>query len=112
MAMVILDEQGTERSSQRVTYGSKIYVDDGDKVKRGQRLAEWDPYTRPMMTEVEGIVEFEDVVDGISVSSHRRGTGITKRCHRLAFDPARCRSQAGHRDQGQEGRNRQAGPWR
>jgi DNA-directed RNA polymerase subunit beta' len=45
---------GQERATQRVTYGSKIMVDDGDKVKRGQRLAEWDPYTRPIMTEVEG----------------------------------------------------------
>ena len=80
MAIQILDEAGTERSSQRVAYGSKIYVDDGDAVKRGQRLAEWDPYTRPMMTEVEGTVEFEDVVDGISVSEATdEATGITKR---------------------------------
>jgi DNA-directed RNA polymerase subunit beta' len=63
--------RGTERSSQRVAYGSKIYVDDGDAVKRGQRLAEWDPYTRPMMTEIEGTVEFEDVVDGLSVTNPR-----------------------------------------
>jgi DNA-directed RNA polymerase subunit beta' len=63
-----------------VAYGSKIYVDDGDTVKRGQRLAEWDPYTRPMMTEIEGTVEFEDVVDGISVTeSTDEATGITKR---------------------------------
>jgi DNA-directed RNA polymerase subunit beta' len=49
-------------------------------VKRGQRLAEWDPYTRPMMTEVEGTVHFEDVVDGISVlESTDESTGITKR---------------------------------
>ncbi|WP_394689744.1 DNA-directed RNA polymerase subunit beta' [Hoeflea sp.] len=80
MAVQILDEKGTERSSQRVAYGSKIYVDDGDTVKRGQRLAEWDPYTRPMMTEIEGTVEFEDVVDGISVTeSTDEATGITKR---------------------------------
>jgi DNA-directed RNA polymerase subunit beta' len=70
-----------ERSSQRVAYGSKIFVDDGDKVKRGQRLAEWDPYTRPMMTEVEGTFTFEDVVDGHLRSRKRpdESTGITKR---------------------------------
>jgi len=80
MAVQILDEKGAERSSQRVAYGSKIYVDDGDSVKRGQRLAEWDPYTRPMMTEVEGTVHFEDVVDGISVIENTdEATGITKR---------------------------------
>ena len=80
MSIQILDEQGIERSSQRVTYGSRLFVDDGDEVKRGQRLAEWDPYTRPMMTEVAGTVEFEDVVDGVSVSeSTDETTGITKR---------------------------------
>jgi DNA-directed RNA polymerase subunit beta' len=71
---------GQERSSQRVTYGSRSAVDDGDAVKRGQRLAEWDPYTRPIMTEVEGTVEFEDLVDGISVREEvDEATGITKR---------------------------------
>ena len=80
MSIQILDEQDVERSSQRVAYGSRIFVDDGDEVKAGQRLAEWDPYTRPMMTEVAGTVEFEDVVDGVSVSeSADETTGITKR---------------------------------
>uniref|UniRef100_UPI0028A59C47 DNA-directed RNA polymerase subunit beta' n=1 Tax=Agrobacterium sp. TaxID=361 RepID=UPI0028A59C47 len=80
MAITILDERGVERSSQRVAYGSKIFVDDGDKVKRGQRFAEWDPYTRPMMTEVEGTVQFEDLVDGLSVlEATDESTGITKR---------------------------------
>jgi DNA-directed RNA polymerase subunit beta' len=56
------------------------FVDEGDKVKRGQRLAEWDPYTRPILTEVEGTVQFEDLVDGISVQEATdESTGITKR---------------------------------
>jgi len=80
MAVIIRDEKGEERATQRVTYGSKIMVDDGDKVKRGQRLAEWDPYTRPIMTEVEGTAQFEDLVDGLSVQeSADEATGITKR---------------------------------
>jgi len=80
MAIIIRDEKGEERATQRVTYGSKIMVDDGDKVKRGQRLAEWDPYTRPIMTEVEGTAQFEDLVDGLSVQeSADEATGITKR---------------------------------
>ena len=80
MSIQIMDEQDVERSSQRVAYGSRLFVDDGDTVKRGQRLAEWDPYTRPIMTEVGGTVEFEDVVDGVSVSeSADETTGITKR---------------------------------
>jgi DNA-directed RNA polymerase subunit beta' len=80
MSITILDERGVERSTQRVAYGSKIHVDDGDKVRRGQRLAEWDPYTRPILTEIPGRIEFEDVVDGISVTeSTDESTGITKR---------------------------------
>src|SRR5690606_18619224 len=64
MAVVISDEGGKERAVHRVTYGSRIFVDDTDKVKRGQRIAEWDPYTRPILTEVGGKVAFEDLVDG------------------------------------------------
>ncbi|WP_176085154.1 DNA-directed RNA polymerase subunit beta' [Martelella sp. HB161492] len=80
MAVQILDQRGQERSSQRVAYGSKLFVDDGDAVKRGQRLAEWDPYTRPMMTEVAGIVAFEDLVEGLSVTETTdEATGFTKR---------------------------------
>jgi DNA-directed RNA polymerase subunit beta' len=80
MAVLILDEGGKERAAHRVTYGSRIYVDDGDKVRRGQRIAEWDPYTRPIMTEVEGKVSYEDLVDGISVQETAdESTGITKR---------------------------------
>src|SRR5665648_590365 len=77
-AVVVLDEDGTERAVHRVPYGTHLRVDDGVKVKRGDRLAEWDPYTRPVLTEIEGIVEFEDLVEGVSVSEQRdESTGIT-----------------------------------
>ena len=62
----------------RLPYGTHLRVDDGDKVKRGDRLAEWDPYTRPVLTEIGGIVEFEDLVEGVSVSERKdESTGIT-----------------------------------
>ena len=80
MAVTIKDEGGKERASHRVTYGARLFVDDGDKVKRGQRIAEWDPYTRPIMTEVEGRVAFEDLIDGVSMQeATEETTGITKR---------------------------------
>ncbi|WP_306120765.1 MULTISPECIES: DNA-directed RNA polymerase subunit beta' [unclassified Roseitalea] len=80
MAVIIKDEKGEERATHKLTYGAKLMVDDGDQIKRGQRLAEWDPYTRPLMTEVEGTVSFEDLVDGISMQeSADENTGITKR---------------------------------
>ncbi|RAI16176.1 hypothetical protein, partial [Rhodoblastus acidophilus] len=43
MQVAILDEKGKQRSSHRVPYGAKLFVDEGDKIKRGQRIAEWDP---------------------------------------------------------------------
>ncbi|WP_273723164.1 DNA-directed RNA polymerase subunit beta' [Bartonella sp. AU18XJBT] len=80
MAILIKDELGKERVVHRVSYGSHIFVDDGDVVKRGQRIAEWDPYTRPILTEVEGYVGFEDMIDGLSVTETAdESTGITKR---------------------------------
>ncbi|MHA1559998.1 MAG: DNA-directed RNA polymerase subunit beta', partial [Alphaproteobacteria bacterium] len=80
MAVVILDKDGTERATHRVPYGSRLLVDEGDQVERAQRLAEWDPHTRPILTEVAGTVELEDLVDGVSVSeSADESTGITKR---------------------------------
>ncbi|WP_273755672.1 DNA-directed RNA polymerase subunit beta' [Bartonella sp. MM73XJBT.G] len=80
MAILIKDELGKERVVHRVSYGAHIFVDDGDVVKRGQRIAEWDPYTRPVLTEVEGYVGFEDMIDGLSVTETAdESTGITKR---------------------------------
>ena len=80
MAIVVVDQDGTERAVHRVQYGSRLRVEDGDKIKRGQRLAEWDPYTRPILTEVEGVVGFEDLVEGQSMSETLdESTGIAKR---------------------------------
>jgi DNA-directed RNA polymerase subunit beta' len=80
MAIVVVDQDGTERAVHRVQYGSRLRVEDGDKIKRGQRLAEWDPYTRPILTEVEGTVGFEDLVEGQSISETLdESTGIAKR---------------------------------
>jgi DNA-directed RNA polymerase subunit beta' len=80
MQLVIVDRDGTERAVNRIVYGARMLVDEGDTVTRGQRLAEWDPYTRPILTEVDGVVGFEDLVDRLSVSETTdESTGITKR---------------------------------
>ncbi|WP_343358386.1 DNA-directed RNA polymerase subunit beta' [Bartonella schoenbuchensis] len=80
MAVIVKDETGKERVVHRISYGSRIFVDDGDVVKRGQRIAEWDPYTRPILTEVDGYIGFEDMIDGLSVTETAdESTGITKR---------------------------------
>jgi DNA-directed RNA polymerase subunit beta' len=80
VAIVIEDGKGNERAVHKVTYGTRLFVDEGDKVKRGTKLAEWDPYTRPIMTEVEGTVDYEDIVEGVSVvEAADEATGITNR---------------------------------
>jgi DNA-directed RNA polymerase subunit beta' len=81
MAVIIVDQDGTtEHAVHRLQYGSRLKVEEGDKVTRGQRIAEWDPYTRPILTEVEGTIAFEDLVDGVSMSEALdEATGIAKR---------------------------------
>ncbi|HUD50129.1 DNA-directed RNA polymerase subunit beta' [Parvibaculum sp.] len=76
----VLDEQGRERASHKLTYGSRLKVDDGAKIERGQRISEWDPYTMPILTEVNGHVEFEDLVEGVSIREVAdEATGISSR---------------------------------
>ena len=80
VAIVIVGSDGVERAVHRVQYGARLKIDEGDKVKRGQRLAEWDPYTRPILSEVPGSIAFEDLVEGQSMSeSVDESTGIAKR---------------------------------
>jgi DNA-directed RNA polymerase subunit beta' len=80
VAVVITGPDGKERASHRLQYGSRLKVDEGDSIKRGQRIAEWDPYTRPILSEVDGIVAYEDLVDGQSmIETMDEATGIAKR---------------------------------
>jgi DNA-directed RNA polymerase subunit beta' len=80
MVIAVLDPDGTERAVHRIQYGARVLVDEGDKVSRGQRMAEWDPYTRPILTEVEGMIGFEDLLEGQSMSEALdESTGIAKR---------------------------------
>jgi DNA-directed RNA polymerase subunit beta' len=80
MVVAVLDPDGTERATHRIQYGARMLIEDGTQIKRGQRIAEWDPYTRPILTEVEGVIGFEDLVEGHSMSeSLDESTGIAKR---------------------------------
>jgi DNA-directed RNA polymerase subunit beta' len=67
MAFVISDQSGKELAVQKIPYGAQMHVDDGDEVKRGARLAQWDPYMRPILTEVDGVADFVDLVEGVSM---------------------------------------------
>ncbi len=80
MQIAIMDDHGTERASYKLTYGSKLHVKEGDAVKRGAKLFEWDPYTLPIIAEKAGRVRFVDLVSGISVKEETdEATGMTQK---------------------------------
>ena len=116
LIVAVLDPDGTERAVHRIPYGARLKVDDGEHIKRGQRIAEWDPYTRPILTEVEGTVGFEDLVEGQSMTETLdESTGIAKRVvidWRIRLRPRPAGSASGARDQGQGRQDPQAQPRR
>src|SRR6201999_3218223 len=67
MQLVITDNKGQERATARIVYGARLKVDEGATVKRGDRLAEWNPNALPVMTDVEGTVKYEDLVFGVTL---------------------------------------------
>ncbi len=80
MQIAILDDQGVERASYKPGYGSKIHVEEGASIERGQRLFEWDPYTLPIIAEKPGTVKFVDLTSGISVREDTDdATGMTQK---------------------------------
>ncbi len=63
----ILDENGREREKYSIIYGAKLKVEDGQRVKSGDLIAEWDPFSTPILTEVAGKVKFGDLIEGMTV---------------------------------------------
>ncbi len=66
--LLIVDDHGRERERHKVPYGATLAVKDGDVVKAGTALANWDPHTRPIITEYAGRVKFENVEEGVTVA--------------------------------------------
>ncbi len=78
--IVITDNAKRERARFRVPYGARLLADEGAAVSRGQKLAEWDPYTLPIITERSGIVEYADLIEGITlVERTDEVTGLTSK---------------------------------
>ena len=65
----IADEHGRERERYKIPYGAVLSVADGDSVTGGRMVANWDPHTHPVVSEVAGHVRFSDAVDGVTVQS-------------------------------------------
>jgi DNA-directed RNA polymerase subunit beta' len=78
--VAFIDEQDRPRAVIRVPYGARLLVDDGAQVKRGDRIAEWDPYTLPIISEREGTANYMDLTDGVSMREIvDESTGISYR---------------------------------
>ena len=65
----IADEHGRERERYKIPYGAVLTVADDETVTGGQMVANWDPHTHPVVSEVAGRVRFSDAVDGVTVQS-------------------------------------------
>ncbi|MCK6443963.1 DNA-directed RNA polymerase subunit beta' [Elstera cyanobacteriorum] len=78
--LILQDADGRDRARHRIPYGSKLLFDETQPVTKGQRLAEWDPYTLPIIAEQEGVAHFVDLVDGLSIREVMdEATGISNR---------------------------------
>ena len=97
--LVLLDEAGREKARHRVPYGARLLADEGAKVTKGDKLAEWDPYTIPIITEKDGIAHYLDLVGRrVDARSDRRGDRhLVQGRHRLEAAAARRRSAPAHR---------------
>ncbi len=83
--VMVLDDAGRERERYKVPYGAVLTVKDDDKINRGDIIANWDPHTHPVITEVEGTVRFTDVFDGVTVN--RTMDEITGLISTVVMDP-------------------------
>ncbi|MFZ9336466.1 MAG: DNA-directed RNA polymerase subunit beta', partial [Burkholderiaceae bacterium] len=85
--IVIHDEHGRERERHKVPYGATLTVKADQQVKAGTILANWDPLTRPIITEYEGVVKFENVEEGLTVA--KQVDEVTGLSTLVVIDPKR-----------------------
>ena len=78
--LAIIGHEGREMEIHRLPFGATLLRAEGDKVKIGDRLAEWDPFTMPVITEKGGIVKYQDLIEGQTlIEQTDEATGISQR---------------------------------
>jgi len=65
---IVVDESGREREHFKLIYGAVLNFKDGDKVPKGATVAEWDPYSNPIISEVSGKIQFQDIEEGVTMT--------------------------------------------
>jgi DNA-directed RNA polymerase subunit beta' len=83
--IAIADAHGRERERYKLPYGAVISVGEGDEVDAGQVIAQWDPHTHPIVTEVAGVVKMQDMEEGLSIN--RQTDELTGLTNILVLDP-------------------------
>ncbi|OGP55191.1 MAG: DNA-directed RNA polymerase subunit beta' [Deltaproteobacteria bacterium RBG_13_52_11] len=82
--IALLDDEGRERKRYPAVYGAKLAVGEGKKVKEGELIAEWDPYTIPIITEVPGLVKFGDITEGVTMQE--QVDEVTGHAHKVIIE--------------------------
>jgi DNA-directed RNA polymerase subunit beta' len=78
--VAVHDSEGRERSSDRLPYGAYVLFADGAPVQKGDKVAEWDPFTMPVITENPGIVKYQDLIEGQTLAEQvDEATGIAQK---------------------------------
>ena len=78
--IIVQDESGRERERYALVYGARLRVKEGDRIKSGGMLAEWDPFSMPILTEVGGIIKFGDVIEGVTMTEQLdEVTGLSRK---------------------------------
>jgi DNA-directed RNA polymerase subunit beta' len=78
--IAVADETGRERERYGVVYGARLRIAPDGEVQAGNLLAEWDPYTMPILTEIAGRVRFGDIIEGLSMEEQvDEVTGLSRK---------------------------------
>ncbi len=78
--ITIVDENDRQMALYKVPYGAKLFCDNNEKITKGKKICDWDPYTTPVIAEKSGIVSYMDLVDGISLAETvDEATGIASK---------------------------------
>ncbi|MGE3757147.1 MAG: DNA-directed RNA polymerase subunit beta', partial [Pseudobdellovibrionaceae bacterium] len=66
--VALFDSSGRERDRMKLVYGSNLRFKEGDEVKRGDVIAEWDPYSNPIIADLSGMIQFQDIEEGVTMT--------------------------------------------
>ncbi|MDQ3018840.1 MAG: DNA-directed RNA polymerase subunit beta', partial [bacterium] len=91
--LAVMDAHGRDRERYKLPYGAVLTIADGAEVQAGQTVANWDPHTHPIITEVAGIGSFVDMIDGVTM--HRQTDEVTGLSSIVISDAKQYRSSSG-----------------